>query len=145
MNRKFSNLLIVLIAFTTLIMLSGCEDNSREDRLEAALQSGVDVQTIGNGNTTFRFEVLDLEDNVSVWYVSTNETTVGAALLDVGLIAGEDGAFGLFVSEVNGITADFAADSTWWAFSIDGEPAMMGVDAAEIEQGKTYAFVLTRG
>jgi len=142
MRSKFFNLFVILVGITAIILLPGC-GNRADDRLEAALASDVEAQNIGYGDTTFRFEVLDLDYNVSVWYVSTNEETVGAALLEVGLIAGEDGAFGLFVSEVNGITADFSADNTWWAFFIDGESAMMGVGETTIEPETTYAFVLT--
>ena len=142
MKRKFLSLFAILVAFTAVTMLSGCSNNGAE-RLEAALQFNVEVQNIGQGNTTFRFEVLDLEDNVLVWNVSTNETTVGDALLYLGLVSGDVSAFGLFVTEVNGIVADFGVDNTWWAFFIDGEMAMTGADATSIEQGRTYAFVLT--
>ena len=142
MRSKFLTLLVILVALTAVMMLSGC-DNNRDNRLEAALSSEVEVQYIGTGDTTFRFEVLDLYDNVSVWYVSTDEETVGDALLALDLISGEYGAFGLFVSEVNGISADSVSDSAWWSFSIDGEFAMTGVDTTTIEQGRTYAFVLT--
>ena len=41
---------------------------------------------------------------------------------------------------VNGMTADYAKDGVYWAFYIDGEYAMTGVDATNITDGAQYAF-----
>ncbi|MCL2368227.1 MAG: DUF4430 domain-containing protein [Oscillospiraceae bacterium] len=103
------------------------------------------VQTIGQGATTFRFEVTDPAEAVTAWDVSTDETTVGAALLAVGLISGDESEWGLMVTTVNGITADWDANQAFWAFYIDGDFAMAGADATDIEPGVTYAFVYTAG
>ena len=56
------------------------------------------------------------------------------------LIDGEEGAYGLYVMMVNGITADYDVDQTYWAFYINGEMAMTGVDTSNIEAGATYSF-----
>ena len=53
---------------------------------------------------------------------------------------GEDGQYGLYVKTVNGITADYDVDGTYWAFYINGEYAMSGVDVTDIAAGSTYAF-----
>ena len=62
------------------------------------------------------------------------------ALLEEGLIEGEDGAYGLYVKKVNGILADYEVNQTYWAFYINGEYAMSGVDATDIVEGATYSF-----
>ena len=72
--------------------------------------------------------------------MNTDKTVVGEALLDTGIIAGEDGDFGLYVKTVNGITADFDVDGTYWAFYINGEYAMTGVDQTDITPGTAYAM-----
>jgi hypothetical protein len=72
--------------------------------------------------------------------VKTDKTTVGAALLEVELIAGEDSQYGLYVKTVNGITLDYDKDGKYWAFYIDGEMAMSGVDSTDIAEGATYEF-----
>ena len=41
---------------------------------------------------------------------------------------------------VNGVTADYDKDGTYWAFYINGEYAMSGVDTTAVEEGATYAF-----
>lgn len=40
----------------------------------------------------------------------------------------------------NGMTADYDKDGVYWAFYIDGEYAMTGVDATNITDGAQYAF-----
>lgn len=41
---------------------------------------------------------------------------------------------------VNGMTADYDKDGVYWAFYINGEYAMTGVDATNITDGAQYAF-----
>ena len=61
-------------------------------------------------------------------------------MLEVDLIAGETSNYGLYVKTVNGITADYDVDQTYWAFYVNGEYAMAGVDSTTIEEGATYSF-----
>ena len=64
----------------------------------------------------------------------------GKALLDQGVIAGEDSSYGLYVKTVNGTTLDYDTDGMYWAFYINGEYAQPGVDATGVEDGAVYAF-----
>ena len=107
--------------------------------------SADDAQEIGQGSRTFRFEVTDDSEKLSIWNVSTDETTVGDALIAVGLIKGDVSDYGLYVTEVNGLIADFDDNQSWWGFFIDGEMAMAGADATDIEEGTVYAFIYTIG
>ena len=47
---------------------------------------------MGEGETMFLFNVVDPEGKESHFEIHTDEKTVGAALLSLGLIAGEDSA-----------------------------------------------------
>ena len=76
--------------------------------------------------------------------IHTDKKTVGEALLDVGLIAGEEGEYGLFVKTVNGITVDYEEDGAYWAFYIGDEYATTGVDATDIEEGASYSFKIEK-
>ena len=123
----------VLVALIAVGALSGCNDDESPDG----------VINIGEGATVFKFEVTDNTGNVTAWNVSTNQKTVGAALLETELIKGDESDWGLMVSTVNGLLADYSVDLSWWAFYIDGEMAVTGVDTTDIEPGGTYAFVYT--
>lgn len=141
MKKKIT---LLLIAFILLFALSGCaQEPSPAQSGEGAGQESPVVQEIGEGSTSFRFEVTNDSGELSVWNVSTDDVTVGDALLGVGLVDGDVTDFGLFVLEVDGIVADFNVDGAFWAFYIDGEMAMVGVDQTEIEEGVVYAFVYT--
>ena len=98
-----------------------------------------------SGEKAFTFVVTDLEGNEETVNITTTKATLGEALLDEGLIAGEDSEYGLMVYTVNGITADWDADQTYWALLIDGEYANTGVSQTNITDGTTYSFVLTKG
>lgn len=135
MNKITMNKMMRLILCTVLIavmalMAAGCGSKSAE--------------TTAPG-VSFTFVVTDLEGNESTFDITTSKATVGEALLDEGLIVGEDSEYGLYVTSVNGMAADWDNDQTYWAFYIDGEYAMTGVDATEVTEGATYSFVLTKG
>lgn len=104
-----------------------------------------DVTVLGEGATVFSFSVIDLEGNETKYEIHTDETTVGAALVALELVEGSEGEYGLYVTSVNGITADWDKDQTYWAFYIDGEYALTGVDATEIDAAAAYSMVLTKG
>ena len=95
------------------------------------------------GKNTVVVEV-KAEDQAVKFTVKTDKETVGAALLEHELIAGEEGQYGLYVKVVNGITADYDVDASYWAFYIDGEYATTGVDTTKITEGVTYQLVYTK-
>ena len=84
--------------------------------------------------------VVDGEGNETVFEIHTDKETVGEVLLDLGLIEGEEGAYGLYVKTVNGITVDYDKDKAYWAFYVNGEYAVSGVDTTAITEGDTYSF-----
>jgi len=145
---------ILLLLLVTLFLFTGaiaCDSGNnapteqQEQTSDAAATENdlISFQDIGQGATVFKFQMIDDERNISSWNVHTDESTVGEALVKVGLIEGDVSDFGIMVSHVNGIRADFEEDGAWWAFWIDDEMAMVGVDSTEIEEGVTYAFIYT--
>ena len=98
----------------------------------------------GEGSTVFYFNVVDLNGTEARFEIHTDKTVVGDALLELGLIEGEAGPYGLYVKTVNGITADYDVDQTYWAFYIGEEYGMTGVDLTDIQPGATYAFKVAK-
>ena len=98
----------------------------------------------GEGATIFYFNVVDKDGKETKFEIHTDKTIVGEALLELGLIEGEAGPYGLYVKKVNGITADYDVDGTYWAFYVGEEYGMTGVDMTDIEPGATYAFKVSK-
>ena len=99
----------------------------------------------GQGETAFTFVVSDKEGKKTYYAINTNETTVGEALQQLGLIDGDEGAYGLYVKTVDGTTLDYDTDGMYWAFYIGTEMAPTGADMTDIVSGETYRFVATKG
>lgn len=97
-------------------------------------------QVLGQGKTSFTFEVVQKDKTKTVFTIKTDEKTVGSALVKLNLIAGDKSAAGLYVKSVNGITADYDIDGTYWAFYVNGVYATQGVDSTKIVSGSTYSF-----
>ncbi len=129
------SLCIVLIAAMALFAI-GCNDITKNP----GLSQQTEVTKIGEGDTQFQLTVAHKDGKEKAFLVSTNETTVGAALLELELISGEDGDYGLYIKTVDGETLDFDIDGMYWAFYINGEYAMTGVDSTDITEGDTYAL-----
>jgi ABC-type Fe3+-hydroxamate transport system substrate-binding protein len=94
---------------------------------------------------SFKVVVTDLDGKETTFEYSSNAASVGEALVEEGLIEGHETEYGLYIDTVNGITADWDADQTYWAFYINGEYATTGIDGTEIVADTTYSLTLTKG
>ena len=141
-QKLLSILLCIALIAAMALCTSGCGSNNTPETTVAvaAPSASGEVISVGQGETNFTFTVVDLEGNESVFDVHTDEKTVGAALLSLELIAGDEGDYGLYVKTVNGITLDYDKDGKYWAFYVDGEYAATGVDATDITPGTAYSF-----
>lgn len=99
--------------------------------------------TLGEGAKTLTI-VVSAEEQSVTFTIKTDAETVGAALLALDLIAGEDSQYGLYVKTVNGMLADYNVDQTYWAFYKNGEYMATGVDATAFADGEQYELVRTK-
>lgn len=107
---------------------------------EATSAEAANTNVLGEGNTVFTLSVTDLDGVETSFEIHTDKKTVGEALLELELIAGEEGQYGLYVTTVNGITLDWDKDGKYWAFYIDGEYATTSLDLTDITPGATYSL-----
>ena len=141
-KKSLSLILCIVLIVVMALFTIGCNDNENKETTEAkeAVTTVKDSNVLGEGDSQFMFTVVDKEGNETEFEIHTDKKIVGEALLELDLIAGEDGDYGLYVKEVNGITADYETDGTYWACYVNGEYATAGVDATEIVEGSSYAF-----
>lgn len=139
-------LCVMLMAVTALTM-SGCDLLQKDEATTTTTTTTTEAVTttttqtgptqMGKGDSVFTFKVTDLDGNITEFAVKTDELNVGTALSNLGLIDGDVGAYGLFVTKVNGVEA---VSGSYWMFYINGEMAPTGVDSTEIVEGALYEF-----
>lgn len=138
MRKMLSLLLCVVLIAAMALMATGCSGDPTPS--EQPNTQGAAATEVGQGETVFYFSVVDAEGKQTDFKISTNEKTVGAALVAEGLIEGEDGPYGLYVKTVLGITLDYEKDGKFWAFYENGASALKGVDQTDITPEASYAF-----
>ena len=150
-NQKWTSIFLCMMLVVAMALTSvGCGGKNQDAKNEssAVVQSEVSVEAstatdatvLGQGNIKFTFTVVDQDGNETDFQILTDKETVGEALLDVDLIAGDESEYVLYVKTVNGVTADYDKDQTYWAFYINGEYANTGVDSTPVEDGAVYSF-----
>ena len=88
-------------------------------------------------------EVVDNEEKSTVYDVKTDaEYLIGAMEDAEGLtFNGSESQYGFTVSEINGITADFTVDSSYWAFYVNGEYCNYGISEQPVNDGDAFRIV----
>lgn len=161
--KKNHSLILLSLMLALVLALTGCGQSEAAETTaaptaateavastaatEAAAETTAPAETsaaaaevLGEGATVFTLEVTDLEGKVSTFEIHTDKKTVGEALQEVGLVEGEVGQYGLYITTVNGIALDWDKDNKYWAFYIDGEYALTSVDSTEIAEGSVYSL-----
>ena len=164
-KTKFKTILSCILCFVLIaaaaLALNACAKktggaeapDTSEPPKAADTVSGVPIATeesaeliteIGEGKTQFDFSVVFADGTKKYYAVSTDKKTVGEALLELGLIAGDEGPYGLYVKTVDGVTVDYDKDGKYWAFYENDTMASAGVDMTEIKEGESYAFKVSK-
>ena len=125
-KSRFASLILVVLIAAMVLSLAACGSK--------------DEGSANAGTKSFTFEVVDPEGKTESFSIDTEKGTVGEALMDEGLVEGEEGPYGLYVKTVNGLTLDYETDGMYWAFYVNGEYGSTGCELTEIEDGASYAF-----
>lgn len=141
MKKTVKASISIVLSLVFIVCLVSCNTVKKSGLWEDATYRK-DME-FGDGAKTVVVEV-KAEDQMVTFTVNTDKETVGEALLEHELIAGDEGQYGLYVKTVNGITADYDVDQSYWAFYVDGEYAMTGVDMTEIDEDVTYQLAYTK-
>ena len=142
MKQTIKSTISIVLSLLFLLSLVACNTVDKSGIWEEATY--LRDKEFGKGSKTLVVEV-KAADQMVTFTIHTDQETVGEALMEHELIDGEQGAYGLYVKKVNGMTADFDVDGYYWAFYIDGDLALTGVDGAKIEEGVTYQLECTKG
>lgn len=152
LRKSLSLFLCIVLIAAMALFTTGCNDNTIETPDEGTTHdsesfaeagsstTSEEYSELGVGEKQFVFTVTDVDGKETKFNISTDKKTVGDALIELNLIQGDNGAYGLYVKTVNGITYDYDKDGKYWAFYVNGEYASSGVDLTDISEGATYSF-----
>lgn len=123
--KKFLSVLLCMVLFAAMALnLAACGSKAEEPN--------------NQGSVSYTVITVDLDGNETRFDITSDKKTVGEELLARGIIAGDQGDYGLYVKTVNGLTLDWDKDAKYWAFYIGEDYATTGVDMTDAEAGVTY-------
>ena len=130
-NRALAVILALICVLSTALSLVSCSNDG--DKVE------------GEGTPiTITLEVVGPDGSSKEHTVNTDSSkNLRQALEGAGLISGEEGAYGLYVKVVDGITADYDIDGSWWSLTKEGE-LCSGVDSTPIADGDKFEFTYSK-
>ena len=97
------------------------------------------------GEKQVTIEVITADETSSLYEVLTD----GEYLIDAmneadGLtFEGEEGQYGMSISHINGVRADYVLDGAYWAFYVNDEYCNYGVSEQPVEDGDEFKIVYT--
>lgn len=136
-------LALMLAVLFSAAIFAGC-GNGTESGAGGASDQGSSAEAGSTGAKAITLTVTHKDGSTKEFNLETTEENLGAALLAEKIISGNDGEYGLFVTTVDGETAD-EGNQEWWCLTIGGETATTGVDSTPIEDGGAYELTLTVG
>lgn len=141
MKKTVFSAAALLVAIVCVFCFAACSEEKAEGLWSTAAY--LEDAEFGEGAKTVEVEV-KVEEKSVTFTLHTDAETLGDALLAHNLIAGEESEYGMYVKVVNGITADYDVDQSYWGFYKDGEYMMSGVDTTVIADGESYELVYTK-
>ena len=134
LNKKLIAGVVALIAVIAILL--GVYLNNRQPATSGSKTITVSV-----------FDTVGSTEASNTATIITDEEYLRGALEqeDSGIsISGSESEYGLFVTTVDGVTADDSKQQ-WWCFTKGGEMLNTGVDSTPIADGDTYEITLTEG
>ena len=114
--------------------------------LVVVLMAGVWMTTrpeTQTGSKGYTVTVVHKDGSEKVFEYRTDEEYLAGALLEEGLVSGEDSQYGLTIITVDGEAAVWATDNAYWAIWVGEEMAMTGASETPVYDGSTYKLEYT--
>lgn len=96
------------------------------------------------GTKKITVEVVYKDETSKEFKIKTEREFLGEALQDEELVEGEKGQYGLFITTVDGCTAD-SAKQEWWCITKDKGQVNTSADLTPIADGDHYELTLMTG
>lgn len=95
------------------------------------------------GSKAYQVSVVHKDGTVKEFSYRTDEEYLDKALLAEGLIAGEDGPYGLTLITADGEDAVWDTDNAYWCIYIGEEMATVGISQIPVYDGSAFTLEYT--
>lgn len=136
-NRILAAVLSVLMLAA---LLGACGKGGSQPGDASSATSVLSSMEVGIGQTEFTVKVVHSDGSERTIAVSTSKENLGEALQTEGIVDGETGQYGLYVTFVDGETLKYEDDGMYWAFYVGDAYSSVGVSQVLVEDGAEYTF-----
>lgn len=96
------------------------------------------------GGKQITVQVVHKDGGTKDFPLSTSQEFLGRALVEGGVVADDQGPFGMYILTADGETAD-ESNQEWWQITRGGEYLNTGADETPIADGERYELTLIVG
>lgn len=96
------------------------------------------------GEKHITISVVHSDSSKSTFSYDTDAEYLGEVLTEEGLAEGTEGPYGMFITTVDGETADDSKEQ-WWCITKDGEMVNTGADQTPIQDQDQFELTLKEG
>lgn len=130
MKKKTKIIVAVVTLVAVIAAMAGVYFVTRPDTAEGSKK--IIVEVIGKDEASKEFKI------------KTDREYLGEALQDEKLVEGSMGQYGLFITTVNGYTAD-STKQEWWCITKDNGIVNTSADTTPISDGDHFELTLKTG
>ncbi len=135
MTQKIKRILtLILCLCLCLAVFAGCEAQPQES-------APADSSSLAEEKAQITVKIVFPDGTDKTLSIGTDKQFLAEALVDEGII--EYVESGLYTT-VDGVTADFSADGSWWCLTKDGAMTNDGLNTQPIADGDKFEIVYTK-
>lgn len=99
-----------------------------------------------SGSKKVEINVVNDKGDIKTYNIKTDAEYLRQAMEETdGLeFSGEEGEYGMMVIVVNGVTADYNVDQSYWAFYVNDEYCNYGIDEQPVTDGDIFKIEYTK-
>ena len=109
------------------------EESVEESSEDEVVVKAISIEVINKAGESQKYEIETGTDFLR----QAMENTVGLTF------GGTESEYGMMVDTINDERADYTLDGAYWAFYVNGEYCMFGVDAQPVTDGDAFSIVYT--
>lgn len=92
------------------------------------------------GEKSITVEVIDDKGESKKYELKTDAAYLNEAMEDAGIVYEAEGTY---VNTVNGVTADYDKDMSYWSFEVNGEYCNYGIFEQPVNDGDSFKIAYT--